>query len=200
MGRDRAAMGPDAPQVVLNLGCGFNKMPGALNVDAFDICNPDMVVDLNTAPWPWADNSVDQIFMHHVMEHIPNWWEAFTECGRILKIGGMFQMAVPDESSGTALSYRDHHHVFTMHSFHGAFRADGRDFRAATNAWAATEQGNVPLAMVAYTQVPFMEYSWMARWCPWLLRFCANHMRNFVKEQIFTFQRLPDREATNGRA
>lgn len=30
--------------VLLNLGCGFNKLPGHINVDAFDICEPDDAV------------------------------------------------------------------------------------------------------------------------------------------------------------
>ena len=39
--------------LVLNLGCGYSKEPGMTNVDAFDVCEPDVVWNLNNFPWPW---------------------------------------------------------------------------------------------------------------------------------------------------
>jgi hypothetical protein len=52
----------------LNLGCGEKKMPGWVNVDKFG--EPDLRHDLETFPWPWADNSVSEILLHHVLEHL----------------------------------------------------------------------------------------------------------------------------------
>ncbi len=54
----------------LNLGCGNNKRAGWVNVDHSDACSPDMVVDLEQVPWPWPDDSVDEVFMSHVLEHL----------------------------------------------------------------------------------------------------------------------------------
>ena len=54
----------------LNLGCGFNKREGFHNVDKFPDCAPDAVVDLESFPWPWADDSVDEVVMSHVLEHL----------------------------------------------------------------------------------------------------------------------------------
>jgi ubiquinone/menaquinone biosynthesis C-methylase UbiE len=166
---------------LLNLGCGFNKIDNFVNVDAFDNCEPDVKHDLNSFPYPWGDNSVDGIEMWHVLEHIPNWWEAFEECARILKPGGYLHIRVPDESSATALCYRDHHHVFNKVSFHGIIGAGH-----GTNAWARTEQDSIPLIMQEYYQVPHKQYEWMTRF-PRLLRFCADHLRNFIWEQRFIF-------------
>jgi hypothetical protein len=52
----------------LNLGCGENKIAGYCNVDKFG--EPDLRWDLETFPWPWADNSVDEIAMSHALEHM----------------------------------------------------------------------------------------------------------------------------------
>lgn len=91
-------MGENAEQVKLNLGCGFKYLAGWVNVDAYQCCNPDVVWDLNKFPYPWENNSVNRIYMSHILEHIPDWWTAFTECARILKVGGTIEIRVPDES------------------------------------------------------------------------------------------------------
>lgn len=54
----------------LNLGCGFDKLDGYLNVDSQAVCAPDQVVDLEQFPWPWADNSVSEVVLRHVLEHL----------------------------------------------------------------------------------------------------------------------------------
>ncbi len=80
--------------VCLNLGCGFVHKPGFINVDLFDCCRPDVRWDLNKFPYPWDDNSVDNIEMWHVLEHLEDWWTVFLECTRILKMGGTLDIRV----------------------------------------------------------------------------------------------------------
>ncbi len=184
-------MEANAGEVALNLGCGFKKFVGWVNVDGYASCSPDVLCDLNKFPYPWEDNSVDRIYMSHVLEHIPDWWSAFNECARILKPGGVFEIRVPDESSSTALTYRDHFHVFSLYSFHGTQGATH-----GTNAWAVEVQNSVPLKLESYAQVPFRRYMWMIRWAPWLLQFCADHMRNFIHEQVFIFRKTGGENAS----
>jgi Uncharacterized protein conserved in bacteria len=174
-------------EIKLNLGCGLKKFVGDgwINVDAYDTCNPDVKCDLNKFPYPWEDNSVDHIYMSHILEHIPNWWEAFLECARILKPDGTLEIRVPDESSSTALTYRDHHHVFSLVSFHGTHGSS-----AGTNAWAIEVKNSVPVRLESWHRAPYERYQWMIKWAPWLLNFCADHMRNFVHEQVFTFRKI----------
>ena len=175
--------------VFLNLGCGFSKHPQCINVDKYDICDPDIVHDLNVFPYPWDDDSVDGIIMFHTLEHLDDWWGAFCECARILKVGGQLEIRVPDESSSSALTYRDHNHVFMVHSFHGIKDRSGW----GTNAWAHIEDETVPLEMVSYQRVPFPRYMWMRHWpFLWLLNFCAEHLRNFIHEQRFLFTKIGD--------
>lgn len=169
--------------LLLNLGAGSNRLPGHLSVDFYG--EPDVRVDLNAFPYPWPDNSVDGIEMWHVLEHIPQWWGAFNECARILKPGGYLRINVPDESSASALTYRDHFHVFSLRSFHGIQGA-----RHGTNEWAKSEENSVPLVLTSYYQVPHKQYEWMIRWCPRVLKFCADHLRNFIHEQRFEFRKI----------
>jgi predicted SAM-dependent methyltransferase len=54
----------------LNLGCGFNKLDGFVNVDKQAACQPDMVLDLERLPWPFEDASVSEVAAFHVLEHL----------------------------------------------------------------------------------------------------------------------------------
>jgi len=173
--------------VLVNLGCGFNHRVGYINVDAFDNCNPDVLHDLNQFPYPFEDNSVDSISAHHVFEHLEDWWGALKECARILKPGGTLHIHVPHDSSTTALGYRDHLHVITPNSFHGIASGPTN----TTNAWFEQEL-KVPLVMEGYNCVPHKRYEWMIRWCPGLLAFCTNHLRNFIWEQQFHLVKIGD--------
>lgn len=54
----------------INLGSGIKRFEGFLNVDHDAHVNPDHVVNLNTQPLPFADNSVDEVIAHHIFEHV----------------------------------------------------------------------------------------------------------------------------------
>ncbi len=181
----------------LNLGCGFTKFlgPDWINTDKYDICNPDVVHDLEVKPYPWPNDTFDYIFANHVFEHIEDWWGAFLECSRILKVGGYLEIRVPDESSSSAMTYRDHRHIFHFLSFHGVGKRGSKTlYRSGTNAWAKTIEGTVPLEMKWYHKVPHKEYAWMSHWpFRYLLAFCAGHLRNFIWEQQFIFHKFSDR-------
>lgn len=183
-------MAEDAGKTYLNLGCGLKKALGPewINVDAYASCDPDLVWDLNKTPFPWKTNSIDHIYMSHSLEHVKEWWPCFTECARILKPGALMEIRVPDESSRTALTYRDHFHVFSRISFHGI-----KGQSHGTSAWAIDNQESVPLEMVSHHLVPHKQYNWMIKWCPWLLKFCGDHLRNFIHEQVFVFRKIGDR-------
>ena len=54
----------------LNLGCGNVKKPGFVNVDKLALFQPDELVDLETLPWPWADDAVEEVTLSHVLEQM----------------------------------------------------------------------------------------------------------------------------------
>jgi hypothetical protein len=64
-----------APALKLNLGSGPNPLPGYVNVDLYG--TPDVRWNLEETPWPWDDDSVGEIRMSHVLEHLGQSPEAF---------------------------------------------------------------------------------------------------------------------------
>jgi SAM-dependent methyltransferase len=83
----------------LNLGCGYGKLDGWLNVDKAAACNPDQVVDLEQTPWPFADNSADEVLLSHVLEHLGAEPEVFfaiiRELYRVCRHGAEVRIHVP---------------------------------------------------------------------------------------------------------
>lgn len=54
----------------LNLGCGFKKKEGFINVDYSEGTSPDVCIDLATQKWPWENNSVSRIEFEFSLEQM----------------------------------------------------------------------------------------------------------------------------------
>ena len=59
-----------AKTLKLNIGCGFNSVPGFLNVDKSPVCHPDLLFDAETHPWPWETDSIAEVLFFHSLEHM----------------------------------------------------------------------------------------------------------------------------------
>lgn len=82
----------------LNIGCGFNKLPGFVNVDGDALCEPDVVANLEER-WPFEDNSVEYIVANHVLEHLgettAKWMGLWKEIWRVCKNDARMEIRVP---------------------------------------------------------------------------------------------------------
>lgn len=102
----------------LNLGCGSSYLPGYINVDQpIATSKHDLSVDLEVLPWPWDDNSVDEVYMQDSLEHLTFPDQKIREVHRILKSGGVFWGGVPYAHSDGAFQATDHRCFFTEKSF-----------------------------------------------------------------------------------
>lgn len=83
----------------LNLGCGFNKLDGFINVDNSPICLPDLLLTLDKESWSWEDNSIDEVLLDHVLEHLgettSEYIHVIKELYRVCKSGAKITIKVP---------------------------------------------------------------------------------------------------------
>jgi SAM-dependent methyltransferase len=90
--------GPARPRV-LDLGCGRNKQPGAVGVDRHPASHADVLCDLNRFPYPFLDDSFDEIHLHHVIEHLDDVVAVVAEIWRVARPGARILIGTPHFSS-----------------------------------------------------------------------------------------------------
>jgi len=132
----------------LNLGCGENRLAGYVNVDKFG--NPDIRHDLETFPWPWVSDSVREIRLSHVLEHLGETTETYFGI-----IKEMYRICVPNAEI----------HITVPHPRHDDFLGDPTHVRSVTpqgldhfsksknRDWIKGQYANTPLGV--YLDVDF---------------------------------------------
>jgi hypothetical protein len=126
----------------LNLGCGMNRIDGYINVDRFG--EPDLRHDLEVVPWPWPDDSVGEILMNHVLEHLgrdPNvYLEIMKEMYRVCRDGATIRVVVP---------HHRHDYFFNDPTHVRAVTADGMTLfsQRLNRQWIANSISNSPLGL-----------------------------------------------------
>jgi len=108
---------------ILDVGCGINKYPGALGMDRHPASRADVLADLNHIPYPFADNSFDQLRAVHVIEHVEDVLRAMEEFHRLVRPGGRIHIETPHYTDFS--SFCDPTHRWHLTSF--SFRYFGED-------------------------------------------------------------------------
>jgi len=89
----------------LDIGCGPWKKKGFFGIDCrtfWEGENPDknlkvdadLIHDLNDGI-PFPENTIEEIYASHFMEHVSNIYFMLDECYRVLKEGGLLDIVVP---------------------------------------------------------------------------------------------------------
>lgn len=102
----------------LNLGSGYKKIDGFLNVDHDPLVNPDFLVDFEHQSLPFEDNSVDEIIAHHVLEHIgEQFLPLMKELYRVCKNGAILDLKFPHHRSDIQHMDPTHKRTLTVDQF-----------------------------------------------------------------------------------
>jgi len=130
--------------VRLNLGCGNRKLPGWVNVDMSPGCHLDQLVDLEQIPWPWPDDSVEEVPLSHVLEHLGRttavYLDIFKELYRVCADGAKVTIIVPHPRHDFFLNDPTHVRAVTPEGL-------AHFSRKINQKWISDGAANTPLAV-----------------------------------------------------
>lgn len=112
---------------ILDVGCGINKLAGAIGIDRNPASRADVICDLDGLPYPFRDSSFDRLQAVHVIEHVADVIKTMEEFHRLLRAGGEALIITPhytDFSSFCDPTHRWHLNSFSLRYFgenHGGF-------------------------------------------------------------------------------
>ena len=96
---------------VLDIGCGANKVAGAIGMDVNPRSAADVIHDLDDLPYPFADDEFDEVIGRHVIEHVLDPMAVMCELHRITRKGGIVKLVAPHWTNpdfATDLAHRNH--------------------------------------------------------------------------------------------
>lgn len=102
----------------IDIGCGGFKKDGFIGIDILPIPGIDYVADLRKEPLPFVDNSVDEVFTSHFLEHleIDDVVKVMEEIHRVCQGGAKVEIHVP-HFSGFSNFCEFHKTSFRYNSF-----------------------------------------------------------------------------------
>ncbi len=100
---------------ILDIGCGRNKLLGAVGLDYMELPGVDIIANLNEK-LPIQDEEFEAVYADQVLEHVDNLIGLVYEVHRILKTGGIFLVHVPYFRSSWAHVDPTHVRSFTIKS------------------------------------------------------------------------------------
>ena len=91
----------------LHLGCGRRQIPGMVHVDLQDYPHIDHCCSVQNLSFA-ADNSCELVYASHVLEHFGRYqfMSVLEEWYRVLRVGGVLRLAVPDFARCAELYYK----------------------------------------------------------------------------------------------
>ena len=103
---------------IIDLGCGKNKVPNSIGLDNVQLPGVDVEHDLLNFPYPFENESIDKIYLRHVIEHftIENINLILNECNRLLRKDALLIITVPHVFSISAFIDPTHRSYFTFGS------------------------------------------------------------------------------------
>ena len=123
----------------LNMGCGYNLLgEDWTNVDKFPLTEGVFIHDLETFPWPWPNDSVEEVRMNHVLEHlgqtVDSYLNVWKEIYRVCKDGAMVKVVVPHPRHDDFINDPTHVRMITPESLNLLSKKECRKFRDNHNS------------------------------------------------------------------
>jgi len=101
----------------LNIGCGNKVIEGFLGVDKFPCSAAEYICDIENEKLPFNNNSVDEVILDNLIEHIKDIPLIFEELIRVCCKGAKIKIITPHFSSLSSWIDPTHVHHLSYFSF-----------------------------------------------------------------------------------
>ncbi|NEQ78567.1 MAG: methyltransferase domain-containing protein [Okeania sp. SIO2C9] len=159
----------------IDLGCGSSKKEGTIGIDQQGISGVDYVLDIQTQPLPFLNQSVGYVHSSHFLEHIENPIYIFQEISRVCRDGAELEFWTPYTWSNSAFvfghkSFLNEDHYLHMCVWHPDFWAQALKAR-----WLLKEITYIiePKALIDIYRNKIS------------LDFALNYYKNIVRELVY---------------
>ena len=150
----------------LNLACGKKYLKDYVNLDIDAKYKPDVVWNLDKFPYPFEDNSFNEILASHILEHVDKPDKTMKELYRILKPNGKLIILFPYHKHPNAWFGFEHKRAIIKETFEyfyyknpRAYSPDLPKFRGYSYKFHPTYLG--------YIVYPFIK--WLRHFCDILI-------------------------------
>ena len=176
----------------LNIGSGYKRFDGFLNIDDDPLVNPDYTVNLEEAHLPFEDNTVEEIRAHHILEHIRNFIPLMQEFYRVCKHGALIDIVAPHHNHEVYYGDPTHVRPITVNGMYLFSKKHCLTHKAQHDSSSGIAfKYNVDFEVISY------DFDYDDFYIPLINSFNQRKANNEVSpEEDFAFQRLM-REANN---
>lgn len=172
---------------VLDIGCGWNKQPGAIGMDVAVLPTVDVVHDIDEMPFPFRDDTFEEIHLVHVVEHARSIVRLLEEIHRICRPGARVRIVTPHYTD--SMSWQDPTHRWHLNSY--SFRYFDPTYRGSyyTSARFRVVSRHVSMARLwKYSGIEFLvnaDGRW--RFARFLRRFWEQYLSFLMRGKHMTF-------------
>lgn len=88
----------------IDIGCGSKKKEGFIGIDQYAMPGVDKVCKIGKEPLPFEDNSVEEVYSSHFIEHLNSEERVqfYNEIYRVMKVGAKATLIAPHWNSNRA--------------------------------------------------------------------------------------------------
>lgn len=168
---------------ILDVGCGVNKLKGAIGIDRNPRTKADVLCDLDHIPYPFRDNSFDRLQAVHVIEHVSDVIRAMEEFHRLVRPGGVIFLATPHYTDFS--SFCDPTHRWHLNSF--SFRYFGPDDAGyGYYSTARLRERKVRVKLLALWR--YLGFEFLVNTFPRFRRFWEHYLCYMVRGKVMEFE------------
>jgi hypothetical protein len=176
----------------LNLGCGYRKLDGFINIDNDRTCEPDLLLSLGGGYLDFPNGSVTEVRAIHVLEHLSceALYVLMIDLYRVMAPDALMYIAVPHPAGDSFWGDPSHVTPITVNTL----RLFSKTFcdEAKAKGWPNTpfahrldvdfeivDQGYTPTPPFQSRRIPHDE-----------LKYAMTHNVNVIDELTFTLRRV----------